>query len=76
MINRLIRCRFCWQQHEIPIGSFAGHVTCPTANEPVHHGQPMLHCYACGAPAAAGYRGPGGQPACEAHRQRDADAAS
>jgi hypothetical protein len=76
MINRLIQCRFCWQYHEIPIGSFAGHVLCPTANEPVHHGQPRLSCHVCGAPAAAGHRGEGGKPACPSHVERDRDAAS
>ncbi len=67
MINRFIRCCFCWRYHEIDIGSFAGHVICPEAGEMTYHGQPQLRCYQCGMPPRAGRTGPGGKPACRDH---------
>ena len=72
MINRLIRCRYCWRYHEIGVGSFAGHVLCPEAGEPSYHGQETLRCYECGDPPTAGHAGPQGQPACPRHIRSEA----
>lgn len=68
MINRRIRCRFCWTYHEVDVGSFLGHVICPDAGEPTYHGQQQLRCYQCGGPPLAGHKGPHGKPACKVHR--------